>query len=138
MAHPEITLVEAAIHNPDEPRHFMRLLPVPRQVRVLKDGAVLAETTNALRLVEVGKHDVYEPVLYLPPEAIRVELRPNDAATHCPLKGQASYFDLPDGTGGIREGKIAWTYAEPYDFAAGIAGRIAFSADKVTIEEAPL
>ncbi|MGB1026497.1 MAG: hypothetical protein ACPGYL_08080, partial [Rhodospirillaceae bacterium] len=65
MSHPDITLSTQTIHNPDEPRHFMRVKPVPRTVRVHRNGMTLAESQAALRVTEVGR-DIYDPVFYLP------------------------------------------------------------------------
>lgn len=134
MPHPEITQSSATIHRPGEPRHFMRLRPIERRVRVTRGGEVLAESTGALRLVEVGK-DVYDPTVYLPEPDVRARLARNDLATHCPLKGDAIYFDLVAADGSVVQEKIAWAYPEPFDFAADLAGRIAFYAEHVTIEE---
>ena len=60
-----------------------------------------------------------------------------DRSTHCPLKGDAEYFDLVIREGDVLATEIAWSYPEPPDFASALAGRIAFYADKVTIEESP-
>ena len=136
MSHPEVTMVETAIHNPAEPRHFMRLKPVPRRVRILRDGEVLAESENALRVIEVGR-DLYDPALYLPEVDVRAHLARTARATHCPLKGDAAYFGLVDGDGNAIQAEIAWSYPEPFGFAAELAGRVAFYADHVTIEESP-
>ena len=136
MPNTDITMSKETIHNPAEPRHFMRLKPVAGRVRVLRDGAVLADTANALRVVEVG-HDVYDPVLYLPREDVTAQLGPNPRSTHCPLKGDAVYFDLLGPDGEVQQPEIAWSYAKPFDFAADLAGRVAFYAKHVTVEEAP-
>ncbi len=132
-----MTLVANAIHNPAEPRHFMRIKPVERRVVVWLEGEILAETTGAVRVLEVGK-DLYDPVLYLPPGDVTPRLRPADHTTHCPLKGDAAYFDLVDADGELRVPRIAWSYPEPFGFASELAGRVAFYAKHVTIEEKPL
>jgi uncharacterized protein (DUF427 family) len=58
----QVTLSRDTIHNPDDPRHYMRIKPVKGRVRILLGGRVLADSTDALRLLEAG-HDVYDPVL---------------------------------------------------------------------------
>ncbi|MEM8812420.1 MAG: DUF427 domain-containing protein [Pseudomonadota bacterium] len=137
MADVEITLSSETIHNPSEPRHFMRLRPVKRLVRVLLGDRVLVESRNAVRLIEVGK-DVYEPVLYFPADDVTARLAQAEGSTHCPLKGDAVYFDLAaDGDHEARS-KIAWSYPEPFDFAPDLAGLIAFYTNDLTIEECPL
>ncbi|MGF1473942.1 MAG: DUF427 domain-containing protein [Geminicoccaceae bacterium] len=137
MTHSEITLATQTIHDPDEPRHFMRLKPVDKRVVISFRGEVVAESTDALRLLEVGR-DLYDPVFYLPEQDTSKSLRPGDHTTHCPLKGDTVYFDLTDGAGGVRQANIAWSYAKPFDFAAELAGRIAFDSRYVAIQEMPV
>ena len=136
-SHPDTTLVANAIHNPAEPRHFMRIKPVDRRIVIWRDGEMLAETTGAVRVLEAGK-DLYDPVFYLPPSDVTPRLRRNEQSTHCPLKGDAAYFDLVDAAGEVRVPGIAWTYPEPFAFSSDLAGRVAFYAKYVTIEEKPL
>ncbi len=134
----DTTLVSDAIHNPAEPRHFMRIKPVERRIAIWRDGEMLAESTGAVRVLEAGK-DLYDPVLYLPPEDVTPRLRPDPGqSSHCPLKGDAVYFDLVDADGAVEVPKIAWSYPEPLAFASDLAGRIAFYAKHVTIEDSPL
>ena len=122
-----------AIRNPDNPDHLMRVKPVPRRVTVTRKGVVLAESDRALRIMEVGK-DLYDPVFYLPIDDLRTELAPvPDRSTHCPLKGDASYFAMDaDSTAS----PIAWTYDRPKPFAGVLRGHIAFYPDAVGITEA--
>ena len=94
----QVTLSDATIHNPKEIRHFMRIRPVSRRVRVRLGDVLLAESTNARRLTEVGR-DVYDPAFYLPRKDVRITLQRVDKQTHCPLKGDASYFDVLDADG---------------------------------------
>ncbi|MEM7056053.1 MAG: DUF427 domain-containing protein [Pseudomonadota bacterium] len=128
-------LPEGTIFNPGNRWHFMRIKPFTGTVRILKEGQILAVSANAVRLIEVGR-SFYDPVFYLPKDDISARLIQNDAATHCPLKGDATYFDLEgDATPPSAPG-IAWSYPRPVDFAADIAGRVAFYANQVIIEEA--
>lgn len=129
MQKDQVTLATETIHRVDEPRHFMRLKPVPRRIRILKEGQVLADTEAALRLTEVGR-DVYDPVFYIPKADVQVDLISiTGKSTHCPLKGDASYFahkgDEP----------IAWTYDRPLATTAVLKGLIAFYPDQVVVEE---
>ena len=48
----------------------------------------------------------------------------SDQHTHCPWKGEASYYDIAVD-GAINEG-AAWYYPEPKEAAANIKGRVAF------------
>ena len=133
----EITLSQDTIHNPDEPRHYMRIKPVNRRIRVLFAGNIIAESTQALRLLEAGR-DIYDPVLYLPPADIQAKLVQKPRRTFCPLKGHASYFDLVVEQDPMAAVDIAWSYQDTLEFAALIKDRIAFDAARVVIEEHPL
>ncbi len=129
MPYPDITLATETIHNPADPRHYMRLLPVKRKVRVTRGGQPIAESVNAVRMLEVAR-DVYDAVTYIPRTDITAAIKPvQDKQTHCPLKGNAHYFSAPDGT------VIAWTYDEPLEFAEQLNGLVAFYPDEVSIEE---
>lgn len=79
-------------------------------------GATLAESEDTV-MVE-GNH-------YFPPDTIRREyFRSGNQHTHCPWKGEASYYDIVVD-GAVNEG-AAWYYAEPKEAAANIKGRVAF------------
>lgn len=129
MQRDQVTLATQTIHREDEPRHFMRLKPVPRRIRVLKDSQVLADTEAALRLTEVGR-DIYDPVFYIPEADMQVDLVPIiGKSTHCPLKGDASYFAHRGNE------PIAWTYDRPLAATGILKGLIAFYPDQVVVEE---
>ncbi|MCR9236262.1 MAG: DUF427 domain-containing protein [Alphaproteobacteria bacterium] len=129
MQRDQVTLATQTIHRVDEPRHFMRLKPVPRRIRVLKDSQVLADTEAALRLTEIGR-DIYDPVFYIPEADMQVDLVPIiGKSTHCPLKGDASYFAHRGNE------PIAWTYDRPLAATDILKGLIAFYPDQVVVEE---
>jgi len=132
----QVTLSQDTIHNPDDPGHFMRIKPVRGRVRIVFGGRILAESTDALRVLEAGR-DFLDPVVYLPLADVRVNLAPVEKQTFCPLKGHASYFDLASDQGRVEAPEIAWSYQEPLDFAGEIRDLVAFDASRVTIEEHP-
>lgn len=132
----QVTLAQETIHNPDDPRHFMRIKPVKGRVRILRDGKVLAESVRALRVLEAGR-DLYDPVLYLPAADVRARLSSAAKRTVCPLKGHAGYFDLVSDGGRVEVPEIAWSYRETFDFAAALTDLVAFDAAKVAVEEHP-
>ncbi len=85
-------------------------------VRASWNGAVLAESDRTV--VVEGNH-------YFPPEDVRTDLlEPSDTHTTCPWKGVASYHSVV--VDGERNADAAWSYPEPKEAAAQIAGRIAF------------
>lgn len=131
-----ITLSQASIHNPNEPRHFMRLKPARRRIRIYFGDSMLAETANAIRLMEVGK-DFYDPVFYIPQEDIQANLGQNRKTTHCPLKGDTRYFDLLGTEGSVLQENIAWCYTATLEIAAELKGLIAFDPSLITVVESP-
>ena len=113
------------------PDHPITITPTPRHVRVTFAGNVIAETDRALTLQEAS----YRPVLYIPREDARMALLTRTAhATHCPYKGDASYFTVE--AGGRRSENAVWSYESPYPSMAEITGHLAFYPDRVdAIEE---
>ncbi len=103
----------------------------PHRIRVVLGGFIIAETTEALTLREAS----LAPVLYIPRSDIRMDqLDPTDHKSHCPYKGEASYFTATAG-GLVRE-NAAWSYETPNPSVSAIAGHLAFYRDKVDdIEE---
>ena len=88
-----------------------------RHIRVEHDGQVLAESDRAIELHETGLPTRY----YLPREDVRMELlTPTDTTSHCPFKGDASYFSAPGATDAF------WVYENPSEEdAKPIAGLLA-------------
>lgn len=85
-------------------------------VRAVWNGVVVAETSSPL-LVE-GNY-------YFPSEDChRQYFRPSETSTHCPWKGDASYYSLE--LGGEQNLDCAWTYAEPTEAAAQLKAHFAF------------
>ena len=93
-------------------------------------GSVIGETSRALALSENG----YDEVIYFPRDDIAMEfLEPSGTRSTCPRKGAASYFGIST-TEGLKEDS-AWSYEDPLEAVADIAGYIAFYTDKVTVEQ---
>ena len=111
------------------PDHPISITPNPRRVNVLFQGQVVAETTRALTLREAS----YPAVQYIPRADANMALyAKTERSTHCPYKGDASYYSLP-GTGGET---AVWSYEAPFPAMAEIAGHLAFYPNKVEITEA--
>jgi uncharacterized protein (DUF427 family) len=103
-----------------------RVEPDTRLVRVELAGAVIAESSAALRVLETAG----APCWYLPPESVRTEmLRAASGTTVCEWKGVASYFDLVVRDRVVR--RAAWTYLDPMPGYESLRGRIAFYAGRV-------
>ena len=113
------------------PDHPITVAPNPNRVRVLLGGVIVAETTRALTLKEAQ----LPPVHYVPREDAQMDLYdPTDHASHCPYKGDASYFTL--SAGGLVAHNAVWSYERPFPAVAAIAGHLAFYPNKIdAIEE---
>jgi uncharacterized protein (DUF427 family) len=108
------------------PDYRIDLVPETRRVRVEFAGAAVADTTAAIRLEEQG----HQPVHYIPEKDVRLDLLRSTAHhTHCPYKGQASYWTIAvDG----REAENAvWAYLTPYDEMREIGRYYAFYGSRV-------
>jgi uncharacterized protein (DUF427 family) len=112
----------------------MIIEPVEGVARATIGGTLIAESSRALRVKEVG-HAVYEPVIYFPPGDVRSELlTPLADTTFCPLKGTASYFDIEVAEPAAR---AAWSYQQMLDFdprLAQIESCVAFYTEHVNVE----
>jgi uncharacterized protein (DUF427 family) len=97
--------------------HRISTRPSERGVRVERDGEVLAESRRAVELEETGLPTRY----YLPREDVRVDLlTPSDTTSHCPFKGDATYFSAPGAPDAF------WVYeATSEEDAKPIAGLLA-------------
>lgn len=113
------------------PDHPISVEPAEAEVVVRIGDTVLAKSGNALILREAD----LPPVFYIPRDEVAMtELSPSATRTHCPYKGNASYFSARDG--GAKD--IAWSYEDPFDHMLMIKGHLAFYPDRVdAIEIAP-
>jgi uncharacterized protein (DUF427 family) len=100
--------------------------PVPHRIRVVFGGETIVDTTNAKLLHETG----HLPVYYLPEEEVRSDLlERSETHTHCPHKGDASYWSLRVGDRTAED--AVWYYPEPLEGAEFLRGHVAFYWDRV-------
>lgn len=113
--------------------HLIDIAPNRNRVRVTFAGRIVADSADALTLREAS----YAPVQYVPRKDVDMTLlRRTDHASHCPYKGDASYYSI-DVEGRVAENAV-WTYEQPYPAMAPIAGYVAFYRNRVdAIEETP-
>ena len=127
----DVTLVQNAIHNPAEPRHFMRVVPAAATSTASIGDVSVARSDSAVVVKEVGR-DVYDFVTYFPRSDVDMDaLVRIDKTTHCPLKGDTEYFDLM--VDGERIAEAAWSYTDTIEVAEVLRDLVAFDASKVTI-----
>jgi uncharacterized protein (DUF427 family) len=105
------------------PEHRIAVSPATSRVQVIFRGDVIADTREALAM----KEGDYPLVYYFPRKDVRMErLERSTHSTHCPFKGDASYFSLKDGP---RD--AVWSYERPFDEMGAIREYLAFYPDKV-------
>ena len=100
-----------------------RFRPAGRRVRVTVGGELIADSRDAVALEE----GVYPVVFYVPRKDVRMERLERTAhRTHCPWKGDASYYSVVDGPA-----NAVWSYEQPLEAARAVEGLLAFYASKV-------
>ena len=108
--------------------HPITVEPAAGRVTVRAGDRVVADSTAALTLREAN----YPAVYYIPFADVDESLvRPTDTSTHCPYKGDASYYSIVTPEGEITD--AIWTYRTPYPAVEPIADHVAFYADRVEI-----
>jgi uncharacterized protein (DUF427 family) len=97
--------------------HRISTHPCSRRIRVELEGEVIAESSRAVALEETGLPTRY----YLPREDVRMDLlAPSDTTSHCPFKGDATYFSANAARDAF------WVYESPSEEDAfPIAGMLA-------------
>ena len=98
-------------------KHTVSTHPADRHVVVTLGGEVLADSRRAIALEETGHRTRY----YLPREDVRMELlTPSETTSHCPFKGDATYFSAAGAKDAF------WVYVAPSEEAAlPVAGLLA-------------
>jgi len=106
------------------------------QPYIAKLGKVtIAHSDQVMVLKEWAGEKTYPPVVYFPLKDIDQDcLLPSDHRTHCPIKGDASYYSIK-AEGQTLE-NAAWFYSDPLPLVADVKGYVAFYPDKVTVEKA--
>ncbi len=108
----------------DAPAHRLYLHDEPRRIRALIGDRVVLDTSRAKLLHESN----ILPRVYAPLEDFDAGLLSRtETTTHCPFKGDASYFTAP----GARD--AFWTYERPIEGREDIAGMIAPWAGRVEV-----
>ena len=106
------------------------IAPNPNRVVVRLDGRVIAESTRALVMRAPGT----PPDQYIPREDVEMAALTRTAhVTHCPYKGDASYWTIRSGERVLEN--AVWSYESPYPRVAQIEGYLAFYANRVEVTE---
>jgi uncharacterized protein (DUF427 family) len=86
----------------------LRFEPCSKRVRVEFNGTWVADSLRALIVHETR----VPPMYYFPKDDVRMDfLEKTDHRTHCPFKGNASYWTMK--VGGQTEENSVWSYEDP-------------------------
>ena len=111
------------------PNRRITIVKAPGTWVVRAGGAILGETQAALELTEGD----YPPVIYFPRADLAMAfLDATETSTHCPYKGDASYFSIVTKSTTLKD--AAWSYEAPLEDVVRIKDHLAFYPDKVTVE----
>jgi uncharacterized protein (DUF427 family) len=120
----------------DAPAHRVLFEPDPRRLRAEVAGHVVLDTIHARLLHETG----IRPVAYAPLEDFdQAVLERTPTRTHCPFKGDASYWSIRVGDD-LREDAV-WAYEDPIERAPWLRGFAALAydrADRWLVEDEPV
>ena len=95
--------------------------PYPHRLSATFAGVTIADSDAAM----VFRETRLAPAYYFPREHVRMDLmRRTERLTHCPFKGNASYWTLE--VNGRSAENVMWSYEEPLDEAGDIKGYVAF------------
>jgi uncharacterized protein (DUF427 family) len=98
--------------------------PNERRVRVFIAGQAIADSSRTIYLFETG----HLPVYYSPRADVRFELlEPSGHRTHCPSKGDASYYSVVAGERRVEN--AVWGYPDPLASIPQTADYVAFYCD---------
>ncbi len=97
-----------------------------KEIIIIFNGATVAKTNNAYRVLETS----HPPVYYIPLEDINMEfLKKEPDSSFCEWKGRASYYSVKVGE---KEAiKSAWFYESPTERFAEIRDYVAFYPSKM-------
>lgn len=105
-----------------------RLEATPRRIRILHAGILLADTRDALRVLETS----HPPVYYLPREAFTPQVLQRSARrqSFCEFKGSATYWNLAvPGQRVLQD--AGWSYEAPSPSFERLAHHVAVYASRV-------
>lgn len=123
---PQSASVESVWDYPRPPR----LEATPRRIMIVHAGITIADTREAVRILETS----HPPVYYIAPADLRMAvLRPSESrGSFCEFKGVAVNWTLSI-PGSPEVNDVAWSYPKPSAGYAALAGRLAFYASRVDV-----
>jgi uncharacterized protein (DUF427 family) len=118
---------EVFVH-PRDPYHRVDVLNSSRNVKIVVEGEVVAETNKPRLLFETGLPTRY----YIPKIDVRLDLlEPTDTVTACPYKGQARYWSVRVGDHMAKD--LVWSYPTTIAECPKIEDMLSFYNEKVDL-----
>ena len=112
-----------------DPYHRVDVLESSRPVEVKANGETIAKSDHPKLMFETG----IPPRVYLARADVRPGvLEPSDTTSHCPYKGDATYFGVRAGGALIED--AAWTYESPLPEAVKATDQLAFDGEGIEVE----
>jgi uncharacterized protein (DUF427 family) len=103
------------------PQHIIYIEDVPQRIRAVLGGETVLDTRRAKVLYESNIPGQW----YIPSEDVRADLlTATQTSTHCPFKGDASYWTLK--VGDRVESDVVWAYPQTLAVIEAITGMQAF------------
>lgn len=102
--------------------------PTSRKVTVRVGETEIASSEEPWVISETGLSNRF----YIPSADVRMDLlSESETKTHCPYKGHSTYWNLD--LEGRQLADVAWSYAEPLEGVAGVAGMLSFDHDEIEL-----
>ncbi|KAI4913526.1 hypothetical protein J4E90_005243 [Alternaria incomplexa] len=90
-------------------------------------------TVNGILVAETDSYEVVDGNIYFPPDTIKSNhFSPTSTKTHCPYKGDASYYTVTANKTEVKD--AAWYYPEPLESMNNIKGYVAFYKGKAEVK----
>lgn len=103
---------------------------IPVTVHLNQDE--IAESNRALVYLEYSHRGFLPPRYYIPISDIKMELLTVlERKTHCPIKGDCTYYGLAASDS---DEPIAWAYLTPIEEAKEIADHLAFYSSRLSVD----
>jgi len=109
-----------------KPDHRVAFEKSPKRMRVVVEDTTIADTVGPGLMFETG----HRPAYYFPRKDVRMDVLERTAhQTHCPYKGDASYWTIKIGDRLIDN--AVWSYEQPLPEMSQIKDYLAFYWNKV-------
>ena len=105
-----------------------RLEAAGHRIRIVHGGVTIADSMQALRILETS----HPPVYYLPPGEVAIQylVRSTRNSSHCEFKGLATYWSISMQPEMVSR-DAAWSYENPTAKYQELRGHLAFYASRV-------